>query len=197
MKIFFILMKAPKEIEIFEEMKEKDENLIEHKRSKKKNKSIFKRIFIFIYISSLILTTIFNIIRTKTAFIIFLSISIIFSACLLVRLIIIGIKNRKKERERLLKEEEEKKKKEEEEKRRKKEEEERRKEEEKQKKKEEEEREKKKKEIIERQFLKKLNNGENRKENVKEVLEDMCILGSIMKKEILEEKKTIQKNLYQ
>ena len=173
-------MKSSKEIEIFEEMKEKEENLIGYKRSKKKNKSTFKRIFIFIYISSLILTSIFNIIRAKTAFIIFLSISIIFSACLLVNLVIIEIKNYKKEKERLLKEEEEKKKKEENEKRRKKEEEERRKEEE--------ERKRKKKEIIERQFLKKLNNVENRKESVKEVLEDMCILGSIMKEEILEEK---------
>ena len=182
-------METSKEIEIFEEMKEKEENLIEYKRSKKKNKSLFKRIFFFIYISSLILTIIFNIIQAKTTFIIFLSISIIFSACLLVRFIIIEIKNCKKEKERLLKEEEEKKKKEEDEKRRKKEEEERKKEEEKQKKKEEEERKKKKKEIIERQFLKKLNNGENRKENVKEVLEDMCILGTIMKEEILEEKK--------
>ena len=33
-------------------------------------------------------------------------------------------------------------------------------------------------------------------EKVEEVLEDMCVLGSIMKEEIIEEKKIIQKNLY-
>ena len=33
-------------------------------------------------------------------------------------------------------------------------------------------------------------------ENVKEVLEDMCILGNIMKKEIIEEKKMNQKNIF-
>ena len=50
-----------------------------------------------------------------------------------------------------------------------------------------EEREKKKEEIVERQ--KKYMSGEIKKENVKEVLEDMCVLGSIMKEEIIEEKK--------
>ena len=113
-------MKESKEIETFEEMKEKEENFIDHKRNKKKKKSIFKRIFIFIYISSLILTIIFSIIRAKTAFIIFLSISIVISACLLLRFIIIKIRNCIKERERLLKENEETKKKEKEERKRKK-----------------------------------------------------------------------------
>ena len=32
---------------------------------------------------------------------------------------------------------------------------------------------------------------------INEVLEDMCLLGSIMKEEIIEEKKVILKNLYQ
>ena len=50
---------------------------------------------------------------------------------------------------------------------------------------------KKKKEILERQlqFRKINNNSNNQKENIKEVLEDMCVLGSIMKKEIIQEKK--------
>ena len=166
-------MKESKEIEIFEEMKEKEENFIDHKRNKKKKKSIFKRIFIFIYISSLILTIIFSIIRAKTAFIIFLSISIVISACLLLRFIIIKIRNCIKERERLLKEDEERKKKEKEER----------------KKKEKEERKRKKKEIIDRQFALNKSDEGKKTEDVKKVLEDMCALGSIMKEEILEEKK--------
>ena len=174
-------MKESKEIEIFEEMKEKEENFIAHKRNKKKKKSIFKRIFIFIYISSLILTIIFSIIRAKTAFIIFLSISIVISACLLLRFIIIKIRNCIKERERLLKEDEERKKKEKEER----------------KKKEKEERKRKKKEIIDRQFALNKSDEGKKTEDVKKVLEDMCALGSIMKEEILEEKKKSQKNLYQ
>ena len=50
---------------------------------------------------------------------------------------------------------------------------------------------KKKKEILERQlqFRKINNNSPNQKENIKEVLEDMCVLGSIMKEEIIQEKK--------
>ena len=50
---------------------------------------------------------------------------------------------------------------------------------------------KKKKEILERQsqFRKINKNSTNQKENVKEVLEDMCVLGSIMKEEIIQEKK--------
>jgi hypothetical protein len=49
----------------------------------------------------------------------------------------------------------------------------------------------KKKAILDRQlqFRKINNNSTNQKENIKEVLEDMCVLGSIMKKEIMEEKK--------
>ena len=52
----------------------------------------------------------------------------------------------------------------------------------------------KKKEIIERQFVykifeSKINNINNQKDKIKEVLEDMCVLGSIMKDEIIEEKK--------
>ena len=50
-----------------------------------------------------------------------------------------------------------------------------------------EERKKKKEEIIDRN--KNSMEGETKHENVKEVLEDMCVLGSIMKEEILEEKK--------
>jgi len=159
-------MKELKEIEVFEEMKEKEENFIGHKRSKKKKKFNFKRILIFIYIISLILTTIFFIIREKIAFIIFLSISVIITACLLVRFTIIEINSCVKERERLLKEVEE------------------------IKRKKEEERKRKKKEIINRQFvLYKADKGKITTENVKKVLEDMCILGSIMKEEILEETK--------
>ena len=61
----------------------------------------------------------------------------------------------------------------------------------------EEERKKKKKEILERQSFSnkndknkntKLNKGRN-KEKIKEVLEDMCVLGTIMKEEIIEEKR--------
>ena len=59
----------------------------------------------------------------------------------------------------------------------------------------EEERKKKKEEIVQRQ--KKYMLDITKHENVKEVLEDMCVLGSIMKEEIIEEKKIIQKNLYQ
>jgi len=49
----------------------------------------------------------------------------------------------------------------------------------------------KKKEILDRQlqFRKVDNNSNIQKENIKEVLEDMCVLGSIMKEEIIEEKK--------
>jgi hypothetical protein len=55
---------------------------------------------------------------------------------------------------------------------------------------EEEERSKKKKEIIDRQFaLKKSDEEKIRTENVTKVLEDMCAFGTIMKEEILEEKK--------
>ena len=91
---------------------------------------------------------------------------------------------------KIKKEEEEKKRKEEEEKKRK-EEEKKRKEEEKKRK--EEEMKKQKKEILERQleYRKAQYNKINQRktEKVEEVLEDMCILGSIMKEEIIEEKK--------
>ena len=50
-----------------------------------------------------------------------------------------------------------------------------------------EERKKKKEEIVQKQ--KKYMEDKTKVENVKEVLEDMCILGSIMKEEIIEEKK--------
>jgi len=64
-------------------------------------------------------------------------------------------------------------------------------EDEKEKKKRKEEDQIKKKEILDRQlqFRKVENNSKNQKENIKEVLEDMCVLGSIMKEEIIEEKK--------
>ena len=97
---------------------------------------------------------------------------------------------------KIKKEEEEKKRKEEEKKRKegekkRKEEEKKRKEEEKKRK--EEEMKKQKKEILERQLeyrkaqYSKIN--QRKTEKVEEVLEDMCILGSIMKEEIIEEKK--------
>ena len=94
-------------------------------------------------------------------------------------------KKRKEKEEKLRKqkEEEEKKRKEEEEKLRKQKEEE-------EKKKEEEKRKLKKREILKRQLqLRKEQNKYKKEEKVKEVLEDMCILGSIMKEEIEEEKK--------
>ena len=52
-------------------------------------------------------------------------------------------------------------------------------------------RKKEKKEIIDKQSNFRLikNKESNKKEETKEVLEDMCIMGSIMKEEILEEKK--------
>ena len=52
------------------------------------------------------------------------------------------------------------------------------------------ERERKKKEIVERQFILDKNEKSNKSEDkTKQVLEDMCVLGSIMKEEIIEEKK--------
>ena len=57
-----------------------------------------------------------------------------------------------------------------------------------------EKRKRKKKEIIKRQIQ--IKAIKSKLENVKEVLEDMCVLGRIMKEEIIEEKKKIPKNLF-
>ena len=62
-----------------------------------------------------------------------------------------------------------------------------------QKKSEEEKRNKKKKEVLERQSNTRKNiiqNNNKSTNNEKELLEDMCVLGSIMKEEIIQEKKT-------
>ena len=69
------------------------------------------------------------------------------------------------------------------------------------KKKKEEEMKKQKKLILERQKEYRKAQYQNiinskKPEKVEEVLEDMCILGSIMKEEIIEEKKVIRKNLF-
>ena len=145
--------------EILEEKVILKENSIGHKINKRKKKINFNALFILIDIISLILTIIFGIFRSMIAFIILLVITIIISLCLLVYFII-EKKRYIKEREIWLKI------------------------------KQEEERKKKKKEIINRQFaLKKSNEGKIGTENVKKVLEDMCAFGTIMKEEILEEKK--------
>ena len=95
---------------------------------------------------------------------------------------ILSIKTNKAEEEKKKKEEEKKKAEEE-------------------KKKKEEEMKKQKKLILERQKEYRKAQYQNiinskKPEKVEEVLEDMCILGSIMKEEIIEEKKVIRKNLF-
>ena len=109
---------------------------------------------------------------------------------------ILSIKTNKAEEEKKRAEEEKKKAEEE---KKKKEEEKKKKEEEKKKK--EEEMKKQKKLILERQKEYRKAQYQNiinskKPEKVEEVLEDMCILGSIMKEEIIEEKKVIRKNLF-
>ena len=101
---------------------------------------------------------------------------------------------KRQKEEELIKQKEEELKKQEEEIRKKKEEELKRKKEE-ELKKEKEERMRKKKEILERQeklrkeqLLNKVYEKQTKEEKVKEVLEDMCVLGDIMKEEIIEEK---------
>ena len=56
--------------------------------------------------------------------------------------------------------------------------------------------EEKKKEIIKRQENLKQNVNIKPEEKVKEIVKDMCVLGDIMKKEIIKEKKITLKNLY-
>ena len=137
----------------------------------------------------LALTIIFGLFKIKIAFILFLVLTIIILFIVIIYEIIIR-KKFKEEQERILKKEVE-----EIEKLKK------IKKEEIQRKKEEEERKRKKKEIIERQsFLNKndKNINKNKKstvikkkeEKIKEILEDMCVLGSIIKEEIIEEKKS-------
>ena len=95
---------------------------------------------------------------------------------------ILNEENKKLEEERKKKEEEERKKKEEEERKKK-------------------EMKKQKEEIMARQkeYRKAQFNTimKKKSEKVEDILEDMCILGSIMKEEIIEEKKIIPKNLLQ
>jgi len=155
-------MKPLNDKEILEEKEENEENLIEYKISKKGDKFNLKALFILIDIISLILTAILGILKYMIAFIIFLVITIIISLSLLV-IFIFENKRYNKNGDIFLKQEEEEV---------------------------EEERKRKKKEIIDRQFaLKKSDEEKIRTENVTKVLEDMCAFGSIMKEEILEEKK--------
>ena len=154
-------MKPLNNNEILEEKEVLEEISIKDKIVNKEKKFNFKALLIIIDIISLILTIIFVIVRSKIAFTIFLVITIIISICLLVYFII-----EKKlfinKTEILLKQEEE----------------------------ELEERNKKKKEIIDRQIdLKKSDEGKIKTENITKVLEDMCAFGTIMKEEIIEEKK--------
>ena len=179
---------------------------IRQKEVKNKNKNYFNLIKILIALDILFaLLIIIFIILSKTALIwIFLTLFLLFSIISVV-IIYIKLKNDKLEEERrrieennekMRLEEEEKRKKEEEEKR-KKEEEEKRKKEEEERRKEEERLNEMKKKMIENQNklrIKKDENNESEKEinqKINETLEDMCIYGSIMKKEIQEEK---QKN---
>ena len=179
--------------------------VIRQQEVKKKNLNYLNLIKIFISLDILfsILIIIF-IILSKTALIwICFSLILLFSIILVV-IIYIKLKNDKLEEERRkieennekMRLEEEKRKKEEEEKR-KKEEEEKRKKEEEERRKEEERLKEMKKKMIENQNkvrMKKDISNESEKEvnqKINETLEDMCIYGNIMKKEIQEEK---QKN---
>lgn len=152
----------------------------EEKEKLLKNRMVLKTLDIFV----LTLTIIFALFKVIIAFKIFLTLAIII-LCLIIIYEMIIRKKLKEKKEKLLKLEEEeikilKKNRMEEIQKRK-----------------EEERKKKKKEILERQSFSnkndknkntKLNKGRN-KEKIKEVLEDMCVLGTIMKEEIIEEKR--------
>ena len=152
----------------------------EEKEKLFKNRMVLITLDIFV----LTLTILFALFKVIIAFKIFLTLAIII-LCLIIIYEIIIRRKLKEKKEKLLKLEEEeikilKKNRMEEIQKRK-----------------EEERKKKKKEILERQSFSnkndknkntKLNKGRN-KEKIKEVLEDMCVLGTIMKEEIIEEKR--------
>ena len=161
-----------------EDLLEKNEDIIIVNTQDNKQFN-YTKLFLIIDIVSFILTLFFTILFVKALFIIFLCLTIIFTFALIISLYL-DFKRKEKEKEKVELERQEKKKRE-------------IKEEELIQIQEKKEREIKKKEILERQseFRKKEQSDEKNlktEENKKTVIEDMCVLGSIMKQEIIEEK---------